>query len=103
MLIARLPKDRTFEVLECDRGEKAVEEYQKARPDFVLLDLTMPGMSGYEVLEKLRALDPTARVVVISADVQDQARQRVIAIGALAYVPKPVNTEDVAAIFKAYA
>jgi len=102
MLVASLPKDRTFDVVQVDRGEKAIEEYRKARPDLVLLDLTMPEMSGYEVLDELKKIDPSANVVVISADVQEEAKKRVLASGARAYVAKPVNNTHMNEILKTY-
>ena len=102
MLMACLPKDRQFDIVQVDRGAKAIEEYQKARPDLVLLDLTMPEMSGYTVLEEIRKLDPSAKVVVVSADVQEEARKRVIAAGAAAYVAKPMDVVQMTAILEAH-
>ena len=80
-------------VHEASSGMAALEGYFVHRPDLVLLDLTMEDMSGLEVLEKLRALDAGARVIVISADVQRSTTQLVADSGALRFLGKPVSAE----------
>ncbi len=60
----------------------ALESYFVEKPDVVLLDLVMKGMYGLDVLAKLRELDPAARVIVVSADVQTSSREMVQAAGA---------------------
>ena len=80
-------------VHEAASGMAAIEGYFIHRPDLVLLDLTMEDMGGLEVLEKLRALDAGARVIVVSADVQRTTTQLVAASGALRFLGKPVSSE----------
>ena len=86
-----------YEVIEASDGMVALERYFIDKPDLVLLDLVMHGMYGLEVLTKLRQLDPGARVVVVSADVQESSREMVQAAGAHAFLVKPVVREDVLA------
>jgi two-component system chemotaxis response regulator CheY len=78
-------------------GMAALEQYTLERPDVVLLDVTMPDMSGLEVLEQLRAIDPAARVVMATADVQTSTRELALAGGAVGFVTKPLNTDEVLA------
>jgi two-component system, chemotaxis family, chemotaxis protein CheY len=85
------------EVIEAEDGLSALERYYIERPDVVLLDLVMRGMYGLEVLTKLRQLDPAARVVVVSADVQDSSKEMVQAAGAQGFLVKPVQRDDVLA------
>ena len=59
---------------EAPDGLSALERYSLDRPDLVLLDVTMNEMNGLEVLEQLRAMDPGARVVMATADVQSSTR-----------------------------
>jgi two-component system, chemotaxis family, chemotaxis protein CheY len=80
-------------VHEAGSGLSAIEQFFAHRPDLVLLDLTMEDMSGLEVLRQLREMDPDARVVVVSADVQRSTAQIVADSGALAFVGKPVSAE----------
>jgi two-component system chemotaxis response regulator CheY len=86
-----------YEVIEAEDGVVALERYFVDKPDLVLLDLVMRGMYGLEVLTKLRELDPSARVIVVSADVQDSSREMVQAAGAQGFLVKPVGRDDVLA------
>lgn len=79
--------------LEAACGEDALIVLMQKQVDLVLLDLTMPGLSGYDVLAEMRKKNLTVPVVVISADVQRLARERVIALGAIDFIAKPVNAE----------
>jgi two-component system chemotaxis response regulator CheY len=94
MTMSRLPPRADLEVAQAEGGEEAIELYQEKRPDLVILDLTMPGMDGFELIGKLIALDPSANVVVLTADLQLESRRRCLAAGAKAVFNKPVQTED---------
>jgi two-component system chemotaxis response regulator CheY len=80
-----------FEVVEAEDGMAALELYFIEKPDVVMLDLVMKGMYGLDVLTKLRELDPAARVIVVSADVQSSSQQMVEAAGASGFITKPVD------------
>jgi two-component system chemotaxis response regulator CheY len=83
-----------FEIVEAEDGLTAIERYFAERPDIVMLDLVMKGMYGLDVLEKLRQLDPGARVIVVSADVQASSHQLVADAGASGFINKPVEREE---------
>jgi two-component system chemotaxis response regulator CheY len=83
------------EVDEAEDGLSALERYFLDKPDVVLLDLVMRGMYGLDVLEKLRQLDPLAKVVVVSADVQTSSQQLVDQAGAKAFITKPFDREEI--------
>ena len=89
------------EVYEAEDGLAALERYFLERPDVVLLDLVMRGMYGLDVLEKLRQLDPLAKVVVVSADVQTSSQQLVDQAGAKAFITKPFDRDEVIGTLKA--
>jgi len=89
------------EVDEAEDGLSALERYFLDKPDVVLLDLVMRGMYGLDVLEKLRQLDPLAKVVVVSADVQTSSQQLVDQAGAKAFITKPFDREEVIDTLKA--
>jgi two-component system chemotaxis response regulator CheY len=82
-----------FEVIEAEDGMVALEKYSTDRPDLVMLDLVMKGMYGLDVLTALREMDPSARVIVVSADIQNSSQQMVQAAGASGFINKPVNRE----------
>src|ERR671911_1951609 len=72
-----------FEVLEAEDGIAALESYFVTKPDLVLLDLVMKGMYGLDVIAKLRELDPQAKIIVVSADVQTSSHDMVAEAGAV--------------------
>jgi two-component system chemotaxis response regulator CheY len=87
------------EFFEAETGMIGIELFKKERPRVVFLDLTMPIMTGYEVLVEIMKIDPNAQVVVVSADIQDKAREKVLNDGAKNIYPKPINDEKILHIF----
>ena len=87
-----------YEVVEAEDGMSALERYFVAKPDLVLLDLVMKGMYGLDVLTKLREMDPAARVIVVSADVQTSSHEMVEQAGAAGFLMKPIDSDEVLAI-----
>lgn len=84
-------------VIDVADGLAALEQYTLDRPDVVLLDVTMADMDGLEVLRQLRTIDPKARVVMATADVQSSTRELAMAGGASGFVTKPLAMELVQA------
>jgi two-component system, chemotaxis family, chemotaxis protein CheY len=80
-----------FDVIEAEDGMAALERYFVEKPDVVMLDLVMKGMYGLDVLAKLRQMDPLARVIVVSADVQTSSHELVAAAGAAGFLVKPLD------------
>ena len=72
-----------------------VELVETLNPDLVLLDLTMPGIDGMEVLRRIRLRDPEARVVMITGDYSIESAVKAIQAGATDYVCKPISPEKV--------
>ena len=89
-----------YEVVEAEDGLIALEQYFIEKPDIVMLDLVMNGMYGLEVLTKLLELDPSARVIVVSADVQRSSQEMVEAAGASAFVTKPVDRDQLLGVVR---
>jgi two-component system chemotaxis response regulator CheY len=91
-----------YDVAEAEDGMIGLERYFLEKPDLVLLDLVMKGLNGLDVLTKLQQLDRAARVIVVSADVQDSSRQMAVSAGASGFLNKPVDrVELLAAVAKA--
>ena len=84
-----------YEVIEAADGMSALENYFVAKPDVVLLDLVMQGMYGLDVLAKLREMDPGARVIVVSADVQTSSHELVAKAGAVGFLVKPLEGDEI--------
>jgi|SRR5580704_594634 two-component system chemotaxis response regulator CheY len=83
------------QVTEASDGMSALEQFFVERPNLVLLDLTMSGMYGIDVLKKLKEIDPEIRVVVASADIQASTRAMVEEAGATAFINKPFDVDRV--------
>jgi len=80
---------------EASNGAEAVERYEQLRPDLVTMDLVMPVMGGNEALRRIRAYDPEARVVVVTALDQQQPLLDSIRDGALDFIVKPFERERI--------
>ena len=81
-------------ILEAADGDEAVAIYRRENPDLVLLDITMPGKSGIEVLGEIIEYDPKAKVVMCSAIGQEMMIQKAIGCGALEFIVKPFKKEE---------
>jgi DNA-binding NarL/FixJ family response regulator len=77
-------------VAEAANGQEAVEAYQQHRPDVTLLDLRMPVMEGVEAVRQIRAIDPAARVIVLTTYDTDEDIARALKAGAKAYILKDI-------------
>ena len=92
--IIRRALGETHEYLEAGDGMEGLEQYALHHPDVVILDLTMPGMHGIEVLRQIKAMDPAAKVIVGTADIQKLSVQEALESGAARVVPKPFTAES---------
>ena len=91
VLIEILKND--YRVKVARNGEKALQIIGKARPDVVLLDVNMPGMDGYTVLERLREKDASQSppVIFLSGSMSEADRQKGLDLGAVDFLQKPVD------------
>lgn len=62
-----------------------------SRPDLVLLDIMLPGMNGIEVLKRIRSINPTIKVVMVTGNTDPVLAREALELGALAYVDKPFD------------
>jgi two-component system, chemotaxis family, chemotaxis protein CheY len=102
MLIRSLPATWDVEVRQATNGLEALAAYRQGDVDLMFLDLTMPEMDGFQVLETLRAEGLNCLVVVVSADIQPEAQERVKRLGAIAFVKKPVDAEKLGVVLREY-
>ncbi|MFH1743777.1 MAG: PAS domain S-box protein, partial [bacterium] len=87
-----------YTVLLATDGKEALSKYQAEREQIALivLDLSMPRLSGREVLEQLRSLSPDAKVIISTGYSEDDKRESLQELGAAAYVPKPYRPVELA-------
>ncbi|KOY82109.1 response regulator [Lysinibacillus macroides] len=72
-------------------GFECIQVYAAFLPDLVFMDLLMPKMSGQEAIRQILERYPTAKIIVLSADIQLAVRAEVLSAGALAFINKPIN------------
>jgi adenylate cyclase len=95
-LLADLLGARGYEVVTAASGAEALERLAAQRPDLVLLDVVMPGMSGYEVCRAIRAAEATRLLPVVMVTALDPSEERVkgIEAGADDFLAKPIQTAE---------
>jgi len=82
-------------IYEASDGLEALKLLLKEEFDFIFLDLTMPVMNGYEAIPKLLDIQPNLKIIVVSADVQEKAKEKVLSLGALKHIEKPIKDSDI--------
>jgi DNA-binding response OmpR family regulator len=86
-----------FRVVEARDGDEGLQCAQASPPDLILCDIAMPGMSGFDVLERLRQYLYTAEIPVIflTARAENEAVQRATTLGGTGYIKKPFRLKEV--------
>lgn len=82
-----------FEVVEASNGPEALEQIPTQQPNLVTMDLLMPGMQGQELLQHIKTSYPELRVIVVTADIQEDTRRELLEAGADEFINKPVSAE----------
>ena len=93
-LIRALPADWPVQITQATQGEEALAAIRQGLGQVVLLDLTMPVMDGYQVLAQVREEGLPCSILVVSGDVQAEALRRVQELGALAFLRKPADPQE---------
>lgn len=97
-----LPRDWDVQLSFAGNGEEGLEAIRAGKGEVMFLDLNMPVMDGYQVLQTIRAEDLATMVIVVSGDIQPEAWQRVMHLGALAFLKKPVVAGQLEEILEKY-
>jgi DNA-binding NtrC family response regulator len=92
-----------YEVMAVENGEQAVEAVRRHRFDFIITDLVMPLVSGWEILGYVRRIKPQPRVVIITAQGREETKEVAMERGAWAYVEKPYIIERIKGILREFA
>lgn len=84
-----------------ENGKEAVDIVEKENPDLMVLDLMLPGMSGYEVCEKVREMNYTFPIIILTARDQEVDKVTGLNLGADDYMTKPFSVKELLARIKA--
>ncbi|HEY8392336.1 MAG TPA: response regulator [Capillibacterium sp.] len=96
MSLKKILVENGFEVVgEAENGRIGVQKYNELHPDIVTLDITMPEVDGLTALKGIMAIDPGAKVVMISAMGQESYVRESIMLGAKNFIVKPFNKDHV--------
>ncbi len=79
------------EIFQAQNGQEAVDLYKEHSPSLVFLDLTMPIMDGFQALKLMKQIDENAKIVIVSADIQQGSMSQVREDGAMDFVKKPIS------------
>lgn len=85
---------------EAGDGDEAIRVFTETRPELVLLDMIMPVKTGLEALPELKAINPAAKIVMVTAVQQDTINQEMMDKGATAILHKPFMYDELAALIK---
>lgn len=99
-LIAEVRPD--WEIIEADNGSEAIRICAETQPDFVSMDVNMPGISGLEAAGRIRLQQPATRIALCTANIQESTREAASKAG-LHFIPKPINAraiDDALAFFE---
>lgn len=95
MMIRDILAKEGYSIHEAVNGRDAVEKYDELRPDLVTMDITMPELDGISALREIRAKDPGARVLMVSAMGQQRMIVEALEAGALDFLVKPFQPTKV--------
>ena len=87
---------------DAENGDEAIKFFTEQKPELVLLDLIMPGKMGLETLKELKALDPSSRVVMVTAVQQESMTQQLLEAGAAAVLHKPFMYGELEEVLKKF-
>jgi Response regulator containing CheY-like receiver, AAA-type ATPase, and DNA-binding domains len=90
------------EITHARHGLEALEAIRAGKGELLFLDLNMPLLDGYQVLERIRANDLPTLTIVVSGDIQPQARERVLQLGALDFIRKPLDPEQLSRSLRSF-
>lgn len=89
--LVKLLTEHGYETIAACDGVEAVRVFDEARPDVVLMDITMPRKDGLDALAEIRQLDPSARAIMLTALDQPLLAGRAVLVGAKDFMTKPVR------------
>jgi len=82
-----------YEIETAREGEEALRKVKEKRPHVMLLDIRMPGMDGIEVLRRVREVDPSLGVIMVTAVMEEGLAKEAMKLGAFDYITKPIDLD----------
>jgi CheY-like chemotaxis protein len=98
-LMQSILEEKGYTILAVSNGEEALNIIQQQQPDLIILDIMMPAMNGFGVLESVKKFEATAQIPVIMLTARNNLKdqEKALSMGAADYVIKPIDIDDVIA------
>ncbi len=81
------------EIFYADDGQEGLIKYLELKPDYILIDLLMPKLSGGDLVKLIKEYNSDAKIIVLSADVQKNVKEEMEAFNIMLFLNKPFNQE----------
>lgn len=101
-LIQSLSAIGPCEIFEAENGQVAVESYEDHRPDLVLMDIMMPKKDGLAAVSEIIAIDPDAKIVMLSSVGTKGNLKKALEEGAMDFIQKPCEDEKLRSLFNSF-
>lgn len=88
------------EVFEAENGQIGLDTFEKENFDLVVSDLVMPVVDGFGLLEGLKKKKTKTPVIVLTADIQPHVKERCLELGAIAFLNKPLKSEEIRSVIE---
>ena len=85
---------------EATNGSEAIEMFTSLRPNFMTMDLAMPGLSGVDAIRQILEIDPSTNIIVISGLDMEEVREEVFKLGVRMFIKKPFNPQKAADVIR---
>jgi two-component system, response regulator, stage 0 sporulation protein F len=89
-------RKRNIDVITAGSGEEAIQKVQSEKPDLILLDVKMSGISGIQALEEIRKLDAAVKVIMVTGTKPEEnsCLERCTQMGIVSYIHKPLRLDE---------
>jgi DNA-binding response OmpR family regulator len=94
-VLSRALKKEGYEMYEETETDSVINKIRSWAPDIVVLDITMPGRNGMDILQEIKSSEINTQVVMLTADDTAETAARAMKLGAVDYVTKPFNMNEV--------
>ncbi|RAS73038.1 response regulator [Priestia endophytica] len=102
ILLTEVLQKEGYKTLQASNGFEAIDIAKERTPDLVLLDMKIPGMDGIEILKRLKELDDTVKVIIMTAYGELDMIQEAKDLGALTHFAKPFDIDEIRQAVKKY-
>ena len=83
-----------YKAISVNNGDKAIEILKENKVAFVIFDMLMPGMNGFEIYHKLKKIQPKVKIILTSGYIWDQTKERSASIGFDSFIQKPFSMKQ---------